>query len=58
MEYPKKSDNKQVWVSDCVSEYTTQFEDKTQELCEKCFERGIRSLYPSVDILINYVNSK
>lgn len=58
MEYPKISDNKQTWVNDCVAEYQTELGDKTQEICTKCFERGVKYLYPSVEDLINYLNSK
>ena len=58
MEYPKRTHDKTQWITDCVGEYTEQFEDKTQKLCERCYDRGIKFLYPSVDELINFLNSK
>jgi hypothetical protein len=56
IEYPKRELDKGIWIADCVSEYEETYGDKTQVLCERCYQHGIKYIYPSVDVIMNYLN--
>jgi len=56
--YPRIDLDKGIWVGDCVSVYELTYGDKTQVLCERCFQHGIKYRYISVDDIMNYLNQQ